>query len=99
MKKRLLITLFILFIFIPLGLLTNSPAWGEWDSEYYQKILGFIPQGIAKTSVTNTLLDKYGMSGVGDIMGYYISAFIGIALLFIVYLLFMKIFTRREKNE
>jgi cobalt/nickel transport protein len=99
MKKRLSIVLFSLFILIPLGLLSNSPAWAEWDDAYYEKILGFIPKGIANASGINAPLSDYNIGEMNSIIGYYLSAFIGIVMLFGVYFILMKILKRRGENE
>jgi len=99
MKKRVSIILLVLFILIPLGLLSNSPAWAEWNNAYYKKILGFIPKGIAKTTGINTPFGGYNLSGINSVAGYYISALVGIAILFFIYFVLMKILKRRSKYE
>ena len=99
MKKRLYIVLFALASLIPLGLLTNSPAWGEWDSAYYKKILGFIPKGIQNANSIDSPLGDYSLNGTSDIAGYYLSAFIGIVILFIIFYVLMKIFKNGAKSE
>jgi cobalt/nickel transport protein len=99
MKKRIFIVLFGLLALIPLGLLSDAPAWGEWDSEYYSKILGFTPKGIESANSFHSPLLDYTVSGTNDVLGYYISAFVGIAILFGVYLVLMKILKSRGKSE
>ena len=42
--KKILYPMLIIFILIPLGLISENPAWAEWDNEYYQEALGFIPK-------------------------------------------------------
>jgi len=66
MKKKLLIILGVLIVLTPLGLLTDAPAWGEWDSDYFKQTLGFIPQGIEKFShliSINAILPDYSLPG------------------------------------
>jgi len=99
MKKRVMLILGVFALLIPLGLLTDAPAWGEWDSGYYEKILGFIPKGIQNANSFNSPFSDYTVSGTNDIAGYYISAFLGIAILFGIYLILMKIFKNRGKSE
>ncbi len=99
MKKRVFMVLFALAALIPLGLLTDAPAWGEWDSKYYSKILGFTPKGIESADSFHSPLSDYAVSGTNDVVGYYISAFIGIAILFGIYLILMRIFKSRGKSE
>ena len=37
MKKRIMIILGILFVLLPLGLISEYSAWGEWDNETFYK--------------------------------------------------------------
>ncbi len=92
MKKRVFIILGILTALIPLGLLTDSPAWGEWDKEYYKKILGFIPEGIEKAKEINAPLKDYSLNSLGDISSYYLSAIIGAVLIFMIFYFLAKVF-------
>ena len=85
MNKKLYIILTILFALTPLGLLSSYSAWGEWDNEVYQKLIGFIPKGIENASSINPLIPDYGE---GSVVMYYLSALIGGGLIFgIFYLL------------
>jgi len=77
-KKRLLIILIILFILLPLGLLTEYSAWGEWDNEVYKQMIGFIPEGI-KNAKSFAIIPDYGE---GSVIMYYLSALLGGAILF-----------------
>ncbi len=90
MKKRVLVVLGILTLLVPLGLLSESPAWGEWEKGYYEKILGFIPQGIREAKSINALLPDYSLLGVGETLSYYISAFVGICLIYLILFLISK---------
>ena len=36
----------ILFVLLPLGLISEYSAWGEWDIQKYKELIGFIPEGI-----------------------------------------------------
>ncbi len=99
MKKRLYMVLFGLAVLIPLGLLSGSPAWGEWDGVYYKKILGFIPKGIQNAKSLNAPLSNYTLGETNSITGYYLSAFVGIAILFVLFFVLMKIFKARGKSE
>jgi len=99
MKKRVYTVLFIFAILIPLGLLSEAPAWGEWDSEYYKEVLGFIPKGIQNANSINSPLGDYALGGTSSVMGYYLSAFVGIAILFMIFFILMKIFKTGSKNE
>ncbi len=93
-KRDLLIFGFfltILFLLIPLGLFTGYPAWGEWTSGYYQRILGFIPEGIRNFSgIYAAPLDDYSLKNLDPVSSYYISALIGIVSIFVISALLFK---------
>lgn len=90
MKKQLYLILAILFLFVPLGLLTSFSAWGEWDNAYYKEFIGFIPKGIAQANTLNTPIPDYKLQGMGSIASYYFSAFLGIVILFCIYYVLLK---------
>jgi len=88
--KRIYIILVALLALVPIGLyLTDAPAWGEWDNSYYQKTLGFIPKSIENATST-ALFSDYSIKGLGDVPSYYISALIGIILIFAFFYLLKK---------
>ncbi|NPA88068.1 MAG: cobalamin biosynthesis protein [Epsilonproteobacteria bacterium] len=91
MKKKLLIVLGVLLALVPLGVLTDNPAWGEWDLDYYKEKLGFIPQGMAHASSIKPLIPDYEVPGLGTISGYYISAIVGVILVFAIYFILAKV--------
>ena len=90
MKRKAFYILGILILLSPLGLISDADAWGEWGNEYYQKILGFIPEGIKNAKGINALIPDYSLSGTNDVVGYYISAIVGIVLLFGIYFILSK---------
>jgi len=100
MKKKIYILLGILVIFVPLGLLTSADAWGEWDTSYYKKVLGFVPSGVLKLQNTlnfKHLLPDYSIPGVNSVLGYYVAAIVGVILVVsIYYLLFLMV--KRKKS-
>ena len=99
MKKKLFILLGVLIALVPLGLLTDAPAWGEWESSYFKKVLGFVPQGIEKVENTihlKYLLPDYSLPGANDVVGYYISAVVGAVLIFALYYL-IYVMVKRKK--
>jgi len=99
MKKKLYILLAILVVLVPLGLLTDADAWGEWDTDYYKKVLGFIPAGILKVQSAFSfkhLLPDYSIQGGNSVVGYYLSAIVGVILIMgLYYLLFLMV---KRKN-
>jgi hypothetical protein len=90
MNKRAWILLGILVALVPLGLISQSSAWGEWDNSYYQKLLGFIPKGIAHANGVEGLLPDYSLPSIGSVGGYYLSALVGIGLLLGIYFILHK---------
>jgi len=100
MKKSTKIALLILGIMIlsvPLGLLTDAPAWGEWDNEYYKKVLGFVPEGMEKfNSFIKPILPDYSLPGHSDVIGYYASAVIGAIIIFLVWFIIGKIIAKKH---
>ncbi len=98
MKSKVFAVLGILFLFVPLGLLTSSPAWGEWENEYYLKILGYIPKGISTHIGLKPLLPDYSLKGGNEILWYYLSAIIGIALIFTIFFVLAKLNKNRKQN-
>jgi hypothetical protein len=98
MKKRVLIILGVLVALVPLGLITDNPAWGEWDLEYYKEKLGFIPKGMESVVSIQPIIPDYEIPGVGSVSGYYISAIVGVVLIFVFYFIFAKILRAKNGN-
>lgn len=98
--KKALIILAIIIALVPLGLLTDAPAWGEWDNDFYKKNLGFIPEGIAKAKeFIHPLLPDYSLPGTNDVIGYYISAIVGSVLIFGIFYLIGKAIAKKHDNN
>ncbi|WP_456485447.1 PDGLE domain-containing protein [Hydrogenimonas sp.] len=89
--KKLFIVLAVLTALVPLGLISENPAWGEWESDFYEKTLGFVPQGIQKGSSWEAPVSDYAVSSLGEVSSYYLSALIGLGVIFGVYLLVRKV--------
>ena len=88
--KKIYYILIALIILSPIGLyLTDAPAWGEWDNSYYKKVLGFIPKGI-ENSTQNAPIGDYSINGVNEIVSYYLSAIIGVSLIFLIFYFLKK---------
>jgi len=92
--KKIFLPMLVLFILIPLGLLSENPAWAEWENEYYQEALGFIPQGIENAFHIKALAPDYTIEGMNDILSYYLSGLLGVALIFGIFYLLGKKFAR-----
>ncbi|GBD90819.1 cobalt transport protein CbiM [bacterium BMS3Abin04] len=99
-KKILFFVVFVIII-TPLGILTNSPAWGEWENSFFTKVLGFIPEGIQKTSdLIVPLFPDYSVSGNSKIVNQYLSALIGAVIIFMIfYLVRLTLITKKSDDK
>ena len=88
--KKIYLFLVVCIILTPLGLLTQNPAWGEWEEEYYHTMLGFIPKGIQNASSFDAPLGEYSIGGFGEVSSYYLSAVIGVVLIFSVFMILKR---------
>lgn len=94
--KKLWIFMAVLAILTPIGLMIPQhfkagAAWGEWGTEEMQKLVGYIPQGLARlSSLWNAPMPDYVLKACEKNSGvsYIISAIAGIlATAGIVYLI------------
>jgi hypothetical protein len=92
--KKIYYLVFGLIVLVPLGLLSENPAWGEWDMEYYEQKLGFVPDGIANASGTTPPLPDYSVPFLGEVSGYYLSAIVGVLLVFGIFYVLKKAIKR-----
>ncbi len=105
---KLWIGIFVLIILSPLGLILPEhfkagAAWGEWGVEEMQKLVGYIPRGLAKlSSLWNAPIPDYtfkGWEGKGLShlsFAYIISAVVGIIITVLVILLIGKILAKKD---
>mgnify|MGYP003300697182 CR=1 FL=1 len=93
-KKELLpvgILLGALVVLVPLGLLAEGTAWGEWGADEIAAIetngvaLGYTPAGLENGWALESLIPDYSMGGVPEVAAYILSAVIGIAILVITF--------------
>lgn len=76
---------------VPLGLIAEGTAWGEWGAEEIAEIetngtaLGYTPFGLANGWSLESIIPDYSMNGVPDILAYILSAVIGIGILVILF--------------
>lgn len=88
----LLVGLVVLVVLVPLGLLAPGGAYGEWDSDYIQSAVGYVPSGL--NDLQNTIhsiwsppLQDYDLPGdtqgtvASETPGYYISAIVGVLVI------------------
>jgi len=96
--KAFIILLVVLLVLTPLGLIATGTAWGEWGTDELKQQLGFIPEGFAKfADWYKALLPDYGLplgedqSTGQQIIGYLISAVVGMGVIAALILLVSKI--------
>jgi len=95
--KKIYLFLISFIIFVPLGLISQNPAWGEWENDYYKQKLGFVPKGIENANSINAIIPDYNIPFLGEISGYYLSAIIGIAVIFMVFYSLKKVVNSETK--
>jgi uncharacterized membrane protein YphA (DoxX/SURF4 family) len=95
--RKLWITLGVLVLLSPLGLLASGTAFGEWGLDQLKEEVGFVPAGVARfADLYHSILPDYsvpalGSSAAGSIIGYILSAIAGVVLIIGVFTLFAKI--------
>ena len=88
----LIIGLVVLIVFVPLGLLAEGTAYGEWDISDVQEAVGYAPAGFSHlqdsiSSIWSPPLPDYNLPSdttgtvAGATPGYYISAIVGVLLI------------------
>jgi len=102
--KKALIGLGVLIILSPLGLIAAGTAWGEWGIGELKSILGYVPQGLIRISGVNHIaflpdysLLSLGQGAFGAVLGYYISAIIGISIIGIIVFIIGRLIVRKGK--
>jgi len=89
--KPILGLLAALICLSPIGLLATGTAWGEWGKEEIGAVvsggssLGYTPQGMTSGIDYSALLSDYSVRGLPEVVGYIISALLGVAVLVIVF--------------
>jgi hypothetical protein len=102
LQKRILITLLILCLLTPAGILipmyfNTGEAWGEWSAQTVKELIGYVPDGLEKYSHSYEapLPDykpKNGDKSVAHQSGYYIvCGVLGATATYIVMLLISKL--------
>ena len=109
MDRNLKITLaavIVLIILVPIGLIASGAAYGEWDPEYLNQTLGYIPAGLNSMAghIWHAPLDGYDLPGTHDTIsaqapGYYISAIVGVIMAGAITLVSAKVLIRKKDDE
>ncbi|MBP2642530.1 MAG: domain containing protein [Firmicutes bacterium] len=103
MHRQYWFILLIIAILSPLGLLANGTAWGEWDAEGLQAMLGYVPQGMEHVqNIWQAIFPDYsirflGESILGQYAGYILSALIGSVIIYTLMLFITKILAASQK--
>lgn len=102
--RPLFVTLLLMAIFVPLGLLAGGSAWGEWSTEEIGQELGFIPAGMERfAGWWSGILPDYALPGGGEgfwasTPGYILSAALGLGLAVSASLLIARLLARRSRR-
>ncbi len=102
--RPLWVTLGILAVAAPVGLLAQGTAWGEWGPEELPKVVGFVPQGLKELSgLWSGILPDYSLpgwdSGFLAAAGYVASAVLGMLVVAGVTLLVSRLLARRGEER
>jgi len=105
---KFLIGIAVLVILSPLGLILPAHfkaggAWGEWGADEMQKLVGYVPKGLAKlSSLWNAPMPDYAFKG-WEAKGlphlsfaYIISAIVGIGIIVLVMLGLGKLLSKKD---
>lgn len=85
-SKKLVAFFMCLIAAVPLGLLAEGTAWGEWGAdEIAQTGVGYTPSGMLHGFSFSALIPDYSVAGMPSWIGYIFSAAIGAAVLIIVF--------------
>jgi len=88
-NKRLWIVVGCFFLVVPLGLITNEPAWGEWDREAYQELVGYIPAKLGEQPLPfKAPMPDYSIPGLPEWLSYYLSGIVGVLCLAAIFYIF-----------
>jgi hypothetical protein len=101
--RNLLIWLLILVILVPLGIIANGTAYGEWSVDELQSLIGYVPGGFASLNgLYHAPIPDYGTdwasSFIGQSLGYYLAAIIGVSLLAVLFFLIGRELTKDKED-
>lgn len=82
----------LMIAFSPLGLITSGTAWGEWGNQELEKMLGYIPSGMANGFSFESMMPDYTIPMIqNENLAYIISALLGVSIIII----FSKLFNAK----
>ena len=90
----------VLALATPIGLLASGMAWGEWGLDELKDLgLNFIPTGMQRFSDWwPAPLPDYGFPRMGAVIGYILSAVVGIVLISLLLWLVGRALIRKSKK-
>jgi len=98
--KKVYIILLVLILLTPLGLIVEGEAWGEWDISQWQVPDSWREVAQRLSSIWSAPLPDYNLPGWNEgilpYLGYIISGFIGVLLLFILNYCIGLLITRKK---
>jgi cobalt/nickel transport protein len=90
--KKVYLPLILLILAVPVGLISQNPAWGEWEEDFFKKTVGYIPAGIKNAvHVITPLMPDYSLPGLNPVFSYYLSAIFGVLLIFVTFHLLYRV--------
>ena len=105
--KKLWIGIFILVLLTPLGLVLPAlfgakGAWGEWGADQFEKIMGYVPEGMRRLAGSwKAPMPDYAVPGQGQGLahggfGYILSGVAGVAAVAGLTYLLTKLLVRKD---
>ena len=89
-----------LMIGTPLGLLAEGTAWGEWGADEIAATgAGYTPSGMLNGFSFEVLLPDYSLGNAPAVVGYLLSAVIGVAVLMMAFRLIAGFAGRKPKHS
>lgn len=107
-QKKLLTGLLIMALLSPLGILlpkkfNAGDAWGEWDTDKIERLIGFVPEGMKKIAgIWKAPVRDYNFGGenasiAAQALYYVISGFLGIIVAAGIVYLISRLFVKNGK--
>jgi hypothetical protein len=108
---KLLAGIIVLILLTPFGLLLPvlfkaSAAWGEWGDSELKKLIGYVPQGMAKVSgLWHAPLTGYSFEGwrekgiLHHSLSYILSALAGVAIIAAITIALGKLLTKNNEKK
>ena len=89
-----------LMIGTPLGLLAEGTAWGEWGADEIAATgAGYTPSGMLNGFSFEVLLPDYSLGNAPAVVGYLLSAAIGVAVLMMAFRLIAGFAGKKTKHS